>query len=180
MAHQRKLIRHAIIAQLTGATAAGARVQGTRVEPHKKGELPAISVYTLREPVDPDSASTAPRELTRGVKVEITGWVALLGVAPLDVGDTIDDLAEQIELAVDADRYFGGTASESVLEDTEIEIRDEGDRLIGIVTLTYAVTYRTSPAAPVLDEFLTAKATTQIVGAASNNTVSDQVTVRAP
>ncbi|MGN6105198.1 MAG: hypothetical protein ACTHU0_08845, partial [Kofleriaceae bacterium] len=118
MAHPRKLIRHAVVAQLVGATAAGARVQATRVEPLRKGKLPTISVYTLHEPIDQDaSAATNPRELTRTVKVEIAGWVAHSDALPVD--DAMDDLAEQIEAAMDADPYLGGKAGDSILEETE-------------------------------------------------------------
>ncbi len=182
MAHPRKLIRHALVALLTNATAAGARVQGTRVEPHKKSQLPAISVYTLREPVDQDaSANTAPRELTRDVKVEITGWVAHSDALPVD--DAMDDLAEQIEAVMDADPYLGGTAGESVLESTEMQVvEDDGrsDPLVGIVTLTYSVTYRTSPAAPAnLDDFITVDATHKIAGGVADTVPAiDQFTVQ--
>lgn len=179
MAHPRTLVRRAVIARLTNATTAGARVQGTRVEPLKKTLLPAISVETFKEPVDPDSADTEPRELLRMLSVEVIGWVALNGVAPNDVCDVIDDLAEQIEAAMDADRYLGGAAADSVLEDTEIEIRDDGnDPLIGVVVLTYSVTYRTTSGATATDDFLTAGVTTQIVGAAANNVAGDLVDVR--
>lgn len=183
MAHPRKLIRQAVVAQLAGATAAGARVQGTRVEPHRKSQLPAISVYTLREPVDLDaSAGTAPRELTRDVKVEIVGWVAHSDANPVD--DAMDDLAEQIEAAMDADPYLGGKAGDSVLEETVMQVlEDDGrsDPLIGIVTLTYSVTYRTSPAAPDdLDDFNRVGATHQIVGAGDDNAAHDEFVVQEP
>lgn len=178
MAHPRKVIRHAVVDLLTAAsTAAGARVFATRVEPIKRTALPTISVYTLGEPVRPGADQTAPRELTRDVKVEIAGWVAHSD--SLSVDDAMDDLAEQIEAAMDADPYLGGAAGDSVLESTEIEVRDDGERLIGIVALTYSVTYRTSPEAPAdLDDFLRAGVTHQIVGAEANNTASDLVTVQ--
>jgi hypothetical protein len=181
MAHPRKLIRQAVVALLAGAnTAAGARVQGTRVEPHKKSQLPAISVYTLREPVDQAASNdTAPRELTRDVKLEITGWVAHSDVLPVD--DAMDDLAEQIEAAMDADPYLGGKAADSILEDTVMQVlEDDGrsDPLIGIVTLTYSATYRTSPAAPAnLDDFEVVHADHRIVGAVQANQASDEFVV---
>jgi hypothetical protein len=183
MAHPRKLIRQAVVALLVDAdTAAGARVQGTRVEPHKKSQLPAISVYTLREPVDQDaSVETAPRELTRNVKVEITGWVAHTDDVPVD--DAMDDLAEEIEAAMDADPYLDSEAADSILEETVMQVvEDDGhsDPLIGVVTLTYSVTYRTSPAAPAdLDDFLSVEATHAIVGGVEDTVpAEDQFTVQ--
>lgn len=171
MAHPRTLVREAGIAALTNATAAGARVSDTRVEPHKKGELPAISVYTLREPVRQEGGDTAPRELTRDVKMEIVGWVA--HSAALPVARAMDDLALDIETVMDANRYLSGAAADSVLEDTEMQVIEDqgGDPLVGIVTLTYSVTYRTSPGVGALDDFLRAKATHQLADGIPGDTV---------
>lgn len=105
MAHQRKLIRQAVVALLAGAgTAAGARVKGTRVEPNKAALLPAISVYTLSESTTSDSDMTAPIELTRELKLEVAGWVAHTDAHPVD--DAMDDLAEQIEAAMASNYYL--------------------------------------------------------------------------
>lgn len=175
MAHPRKLIRHAIVARLTNATAAGDRVQATRVDPHKKNELPAISVYTLREPVDA-GGDTEPRELTRAVKVEIAIWVAHSDELTAD--DAMDDAAEQVEAAIDGDRFLGGLAAECVLENTEMQMLD-GDPLVGLITLTYSVTYRTSPAAPTLDDFVRAGVDHRLVGGVPDTVpASDLVTVQ--
>lgn len=167
MAHQRKLIRHAVVALLNNVTAAGPRVKATRVEPHKKSELPAIAVYTLHDPVDEGlSGQTAPREITSDLQLEVTAWVAHRDELPAD--DAMDDIAEQIEAAMDGDRYLGGTAAESILVDTVMQVvADDGrsDPLVGIVTLTYAVTYRRKPATPAnLDAFVTANVTHKLVG----------------
>lgn len=179
MAHPRTLLREAVVAQLTDATAAGSRVYDTQIDPHRKGSLPAISVYTLSEPVEPDAANTAPRELTRVPNVEIAGWVS--GGDGSAVARAMDNLAGEIEAAMDADRYFAGTAGESVLEGTEMEIRAENGRsdpLIGIVVLTYSVTYRTIPAVA-LDDFLRVKATHRVVGGVSDTVpASDEFTVQ--
>lgn len=270
MAHQRKLIRKSVVALLvSGGTAAGARVKSTRVEPHKKSQLPAIAVYTLKEPVDPASKDTAPRELTRDLKLEVVGWVGVTD--PDTVDDAMDDLAEQIEAAMEANRWLvaakaitavdpatdqitipghglatgaapvflistGGlvpagatlgrqyhaivvddntinlatsetnalagtavdltdagsgvlellvaTAAESILEDTEMEvvaIDGRSDPLVGIVTLTYSITYRTSPAFDQnLADFVTVYAEHRIVGAAADNEAQDLFTVEEP
>lgn len=150
MAHPRKLLRQAVAALLAGAsTAAAARVYATRVAPVRKDQLPAIAVYTEDEEVDPDTFQTAPRELKRDVDLVIEGYVAHSAAVPVD--DAMDNLAEQIEAAMDGDRWLDGTAGESVLARTETGIADpNSDPLIGVVRLTYTVTYRTSPTAPTL------------------------------
>jgi hypothetical protein len=177
MAHPRKLVRHAVRDLLVGATAAGSRVTATKVTTHKKTELPAISVYTLTDPVRDGSAETSPRELTHDPDVEVAIWVKVDPDA-IDPGDAIDDICEQVEIAMDASRFLGGAAGDSVLAGTEIRPDPDGDPLVFIATLTYSVTYRASPAALTLDDFLRAKATHQIVGAGSDNTVSDDFVVQ--
>lgn len=179
MAHQRKLIRQAVVSALANAaTAAGERVQGTRVDPHKRSELPAIAVYTLSEAVE--QADTSPRELTRDVRLEVAGFVAHTEAVPAD--DAMDDLAEQIEAALDGQRFLGGLVAESVLTGTEMAVRaDDGKsaQLIGVVTLTYSVTYRTSPDTPAPpDDFLLVGATHQIAGAAESIAPTDVINVK--
>src|SRR5678815_2496807 len=92
MAHPRKLVRDAVVAILKNATAAGARVYATRIEPIRKSPLPAIAVYTLSEETEPTISNTAPRELVRIVKVEVSGFVAHSDAIPVD--DAMDALAE--------------------------------------------------------------------------------------
>lgn len=177
--HQRRVIREAVVTILTAAaTSAGARVSKTRVDPHKKTELPALSVYTLSETTDPDSENTAPRELLRTLKLEIAGWVGHTTALPVD--DALDALAEQIEAAMDADPYLGGAAGDSILEATEITIKedDRGDPLVGIITLTYSITYRTFVDTTVAaDAFERGAVTTRIVGAGVDNAANDVIEV---
>lgn len=182
MAHQRKLVRQAVAALLTNATAAGARVQATRIDPIGNTKLPFIAVYTPREEVDPELSTGEPRELTRQVQVEIAGFVAHTDAVPVD--DAMDNLAEQIEAAMDADRHLSGEAAESVLESTETQVRAEdgrSDPLIGIVTLTYSVMYRTTPAIGTLDDFLRVKATHALTGGVEDTVPAiDEFTVQEP
>jgi hypothetical protein len=178
MAHPRKLIRHAVVALLSGATAAGVRVQGTRVDPHKKTQLPALSVYTLNDLADEDISTEA--EQAHALQLEIAGWVAHADAVPAD--DAMDDLAEQIEAAMNGDRYLSGLAGESRLVGTAMEIREEDGRsspLVGIVVLTYEVTYRTDLVAePPVEDFLRVGAEHRIVGAVAANAANDRFTVQ--
>lgn len=152
MAHARTLIRQAVKAQLLGKTAAVAEVYTTREVPWARSKLPGIAIYALSEPVDPESRSTAPRELTRNLRLIIEGAVE----AKADVDDAMDALALEIERAIDADETFGGTAGDSVLANTEMGVTVEGNRPVGTVILSYDVTYRTpvpAPADVILDDF---------------------------
>ena len=147
MAHPRKLIGQAVVALLIAAgTAAGSRVLATRVTPHKKTGLPAISVYALNDPADEENSSEM--EVGHELALEITGWVAHTDAVPVD--DAMNNLAEQIEIAMRADPYLGGNASDVVYGGTAMEVvEDNGssDPLVGIVVLTYTVKFHIALAA---------------------------------
>ncbi len=155
--HERQAIREAVIDQLIGDspynTSAGLRVTKSRMAPHAQAQLPAISVYTDDESVDPASRMTAPRELKRTVQLAIEAWV----VADADVDDALDAIALQIETAMDADLEFDETAYSSVLASTETGIKLDGNRPMGAVRMVYTVVYhtdlRTSVADAAMDEF---------------------------
>lgn len=142
--HERQAIREAVIAQLKGTgptwrTAAGDRVIASRMEPHRQHELPVLSVYTDGETVE--ETETAPRELRRVVTVAVDGWVQ---VAPGEnVDDALDDLALEVETAMDLDVNLAGAAFGAVLRSTETAIKIDGDRPMGVVHLEFAVTYHT-------------------------------------
>lgn len=182
MAHPRKLIRHAVVALLIAAsTAAGARVKPTRVEPNKKGELPAIGVYTLNDPVEPDDSTELER--VHELELEITGWVGHTDANPAD--DRMDDLAEQIENAMIADAWLSGTASEVRLIGSTMQVVEENGRTdphVGVIVLTYAVKYRKSLAALATDDFRTVDAKVQVVGGIEDDTplVENTFTVQEP
>jgi hypothetical protein len=179
MAHQRTLIRNAVVALLIAAdTAAADRVYATRFDPIR--QLPTIAVYSGNEAVDPSSGDTAPRELTRTVDVEIVGYVAHTAAVPVDVA--MDNLAQQIEDAMHAVPELGGAAGDSILRSINTEVVEEDGRsspVVGVVVLTYAVTYRTDAVPPAdLVDFLRAKVTYKPPGVADDDAVSDEATVQ--
>lgn len=180
MAHPRKLIRHAFATLLIGAnTAAGTRVDTTRVEPQTEQELPAISVYTLSDDVAGESSTEDEHEL----HLEVVAQVAHTDSNPCD--DRMDDLAEQIEAAVVADPYLGGKASQITLKGTVMEVVEvdgRSDPTVGIVVLTYSVKYFSSVVlAEPGDKFLTAKVTDTLVGGVPSTVPTvDTFTVQEP
>lgn len=180
MAHPRKLIRQTVVALLAGAnTAAGTRVLGTRIVPHRKSGLPALSVYTLSDPVDQEVSTDI--EETHELELEIAGWVAHTEALPVD--DAMDDLAEQVQTAMRGDPFLSGKASEVRFKGTVMEVvEDDGrsDPTIGVVVLTYLVTYREDlTAAAPTDDFITVNATHKIAGGVADTApASDQFTVQ--
>jgi hypothetical protein len=166
MAHPRKLIRHAVVSLFTSAgTAAGTRVKATRIEPHKRSQLPAISVYTLTDTVI--EASSTNTEEAHELRLEVALWVAHTDANPAD--DGVDDLEEQVLAAMVADPYLGGRASSVHFRGTEIEIVEDDSRsdpIVAIATLTFEVAYRLdlTALADDLDDLIRVAATHDLVG----------------
>lgn len=158
MGHVRQTIRESVVAQLVGTspsfrTLAADRVYETRILPLERQQLPAIAVYAEKETVDPRSKDNAG-ELQRDLSLVIDGIVE----AGLNVDDAIDDLAKQIECAMNIDMTFGvAEVGNSILSSTETDIGVSGAKPIGMVRLTYAVTYYTPvpdvDCAPALSDF---------------------------
>lgn len=174
MAHPRKLIRQAVVAQLLAAsTSASVRVYATRMIPHQRTALPAVAVYTPDESVDPNAPNTSPRELERVVQLVVEGCVS--GDAAVD--DVLDDFAEELEAAVDVDRTFGGTANDCTGPSTRTELVVDGDRTVGLVELTYSVTYHTfAPlTVPTPDAFLEANIHHNLGGAVHPDNQAEDV-----
>lgn len=153
MPHPRQVIRHAVVAQLLGNTAAGARVFAARRVPFQRVELPAVAVYVPTESVEVTSRATAPRELDRRAQVVVEACAQGAG----DVDDALDEIALQVENALHADWTLGGVASDLLLASTETDVLDDGKQLIGVVRLEFEVRYYSDAVPAVaLDDFKTA------------------------
>lgn len=140
MPHRRQQIREAVAAALVAAgTVAGDRVYTTRMWPYRRAQLPALAVYSLEEPVDPESRATSPRRLTRNLQLAVEGAVE----ATEGVDDDLDDLALEVERAMHADDTLGGLAGDVLLSSTELAVLEEGAKPVGLVRLVYEVTYNT-------------------------------------
>lgn len=178
--HQRNVIRNAITAALTGATVAGANVFSTQKLLYVQDDLPAIAVYAQNETSTWDQ--TAPRELDRKSIFVVESIVD----AGENVDDAMDDIAEEIEVVMDTDPFFKvatvASAYQSHLTASEMMSLEDGDREIGILTLTYQVSYRTdafvAPTDP--DDFNTADATYNLGGEQDEaDQTSDEITVQS-
>jgi hypothetical protein len=155
--HERQSIRDAIVAALATAvddefpTAAGARVYKARKNPLRLGDLPAICVYTDDEAIE--KSNEAPRELKRIVRVAVDCWVR----ASENVDDDLDDLALEVETAMDADLSLDRNAFDSMLASTEIGISPDGATPIACAHMVYEVAYHTQQrVADATDDFDTA------------------------
>ena len=142
MAHQRKLIRDAIVARLVGNTDAGDRVYSNRATALRV--LPAILVYTQDE--SSRVFDEGPRTLERTARISIEIAVQFTDEEQLD--DRLDAIADQIETLMHADEQLRDgegvpLCSDAVLTGTEMQVVDDGRQPIGAARLTYEVRYYT-------------------------------------
>ena len=144
--HVRQQIRSAIITQVTGLTTTGINVFEHRVYPLAEDDLPAIVVSTTSE-----GASMATiggmgtvASLQRNLAISVEGYVK----ATSDVAQTLDTIAEEIEVALGDDETLGGLVESIELSGTTIEITAEGDQPVGVVKMDYDVVYRTTTGNP--------------------------------
>ncbi len=139
MAHQRKLIRAAAVAKLTGQTAVGSKVYANRIKPFVSNgwasQLPAIVVYTLDEQAEIYNA--APREYLRTVQLV----VEIQASADEALDDVLDDIAAQVELILLRDDTLSGTVNDLQLARSRMALKDEGETLIGACMLQFDAQY---------------------------------------
>ena len=180
MPHQRTVIRKAVVAAIKAAnTLAEQRVFSTRKNLYGMRELPAISVYALNEKSSLDR--TAPRELERIVSVDIEALVEKRE----DIDDEMDDIALEIETAMNLDPNFASEVKWSELTSTTLVSDPDGDRELGHVTLTYDMTYDSDafvePALVDQDDLNTVHTDYDLGGTqAPADQESDTITVQAP
>lgn len=139
--HERREIRDAVVAALTGKTVAESRIYKSRRAPIPTAKLPALCVYTDSETVDPATVSTAPRELKRILTLVVEGWISADGANADQLDDLFDALALEIETAIDLDDSLGGTVFWCAPAATEFGVTVEGSRPMGCVHIEFTAVY---------------------------------------
>ena len=134
----RKAIRSQILKTLLGKTDARDNVTVNRSETNWQENLPAINIYIRGEEVLAED-SQVPRLLRRNVNLEIEAITD--GRDGTELSNKLDDLGEQIEVALSADDRLDCTVDDIVLDSIEIETQSEGSKPVGSIRLTYKVRY---------------------------------------
>ena len=145
MSHKRQIIRDAIINQLKDKTDAGSNVYGNRAKPLFDQSIPAILVYSKQENILEDQYNIdgyAP--LKRDLEIAIEAVI----IASDEFDQKLDDIASQIESALDGFEIETRKADLIKLKSTEIDYSIEGSKIYGAVRLTYSVIYRTEVKQP--------------------------------
>lgn len=151
MSHQRTAIRQALVDRLKTKvddvflTDAEDRIYGSRAKPLFDQFLPAIIVYTrseniLEERFTSDGYGASRRDL------EVAIEAVVLGNEQVD--DILDNIAKQIEDALDGFEMETRKADILKLKSTEIDVSIEGSKIYGAVRITYGITYYTANKQP--------------------------------
>lgn len=138
MTHRREEIRDAVVVLLTGGSVIGTNV--TSMNPYLKNsaEIPGVNVITGEEILEEDSSAmdnTEVRYLNLYVDIFSNGLVS-------DSADTLDDIAEEVENAIKADRKLGGLIMQIYYKGVdEAEISSEGEDVLIYQRMNYLVVY---------------------------------------
>ena len=136
MAHKRQSIRERVASTLTGLTTTGSNVFQSRVYPIENTKLPCLLIYT-REETSAPLTTNPPRAIEKVLSLVVEGYVK----ANTNFDDTIDTICEEVEEALFTDRLINDLALDSFLINTDISYNGEGDNPLGIVVMTFQITY---------------------------------------
>ena len=136
MAHKRQSIRERVASTLTGLSTTGSNVFQSRVYPIENTKLPCLLIYTREETSEP-LVMNPPRTIEKVLSLVVEGYVK----ANTTFDDTIDTICEEVEEALFTDRLINDLALDSFLVNTEISYNGDGDNPLGIVVMTFQITY---------------------------------------
>ena len=136
MAHKRQSIRERVASTLTGLTTTVSNVFQSRVYPIENTKLPCLLIYTREETSEP-LTTNPPRAIEKVLSLVVEGYVK----ANTNFDDTIDTICEEVEEALFTDRLINDLALDSFLINTDISYNGEGDNPLGIVVMTFQITY---------------------------------------
>lgn len=137
MAHVRAQIRDAIATALAGATPTVRKSRAYAVQSY-----PIICVYAEQEFSEQGRMGGGTVVRTLRITVEAAAQ------APVDtLDDTLDGYAVEIETAL-GDNTLGGLVKTMYLSETEIAFDASGDKVLGLLRMTFTATYGTTKADP--------------------------------
>ncbi|MGE0270299.1 MAG: hypothetical protein AB7M05_08925 [Alphaproteobacteria bacterium] len=142
MTHVRQQIRDAVATTLTGLSITGSNVFVSRTAPLTSGDLPALEIFTLKEPV-----RTISRERTQMRDLEVL-VDACVDSSSSTADDELDDICSEVETALSASVTISAVVVELVLAETNIELKSEADPSVAVAHMKYVFTVQTAQGAP--------------------------------
>lgn len=135
MGNNRFAIRFALMNLLLGQTSADQNVYTNRENSLWRVELPALIISTSEEPVVP--ATLQGRRYNRTLTLTVEAKVE----ATESVDDALDALLAEVETIVSNNPSISGTVQAIIQTNTETHMVSQGERDIGVGTLTFECKY---------------------------------------
>lgn len=133
--HVRKQLREALKTSLFGnITDVGDNVFIGRVYNFSPDELPAITIYTIKEEVEIQNSRARQPFLQQRAILNSVLIVQKLNDA---VQDDLDRISAEVENKIFADPSLGGIAHRTVLVSSEMSVTSELDKPLGVLTLNF-------------------------------------------
>lgn len=140
--HARQQIREALATAVTGLTTTSTRVFQSRMHALAVAELPCLLVNTDDEKIEPLTVHS-PALLERTLTAVVRG----VARAASDLDDTLDTIAKEVETALGA-ATLSGLVKTITLAGIEVEMDNLIDKPVGVISLSYQISYLTTANAP--------------------------------
>ena len=141
--HVRQQIEDRFVVNCTDLATTSGRVFKSRGDDITQTDEPGLCVYAHSETSSRATMQTTD-SLERTLDVIVEGYVQ----QTVEMDDTMDTIAAEVETAIAADPTCNGLAKDTVLTSTELTMTGEGDLPAGMVRLTWTVLYFTKTTAP--------------------------------
>ena len=141
--HRRAVIRAAIQSAVTGLATTGANVSIGRVYPETIPTLPALNIITGNEEIDAEEQILISPDSGKWPQDRRVEYDIEMRAAGASLDDTLDQIALEVETALNADAKLGGECDKIEYVGSEAsELSGEVEEPIGLRTLSYLVHYR--------------------------------------
>lgn len=142
--HLRQQIRAAAATTLTNLATTSVRVFTSRTRMVAQSDLPCLRVYCDDERIVLKSGGIGARDRQRTLNLVVEGCVAT-NTTP---DDTCDQIAKEVEVALDGNNGLGGLVKWVEPKSIGIEFSGEGDTVIAIVKMQFEVLYYSAKGSP--------------------------------
>lgn len=134
--HLRTSLRDAMATAVTGLTSTGSRVHKSRLYPVAADALPCLLVACgEQEQIQQESNYIQQRTLLMTVR----GMAKATG----DLDATLNQIALEVEAAVQAAGVLGGKVDDVTLIEIRTDVDDSMDKPVGVIELTYRLIFFT-------------------------------------
>lgn len=149
--HARKQIRDAAVAALTTDLVPGTvlGIYPGRVHPFEDGDLPAISVFTAAEQVDPSLNVMGGGGQFRRLELLLEIRAKVGTTASPDLLSVLDNIALEAERSLEGSATLSGLLQDLEVERTGTElVGEDTEKPVGLMTIQWTALYRVDPADP--------------------------------